>query len=689
MNRIFSSAVNNHQDILRYVAVVLLSLIISWLFPRTGGFKYDFETGKPWRYESLIASFDFGIYKTKEETDAERKKLLREFVPYYALEHSAKEKNIQEFIISFNRNYNRNELQLSKDDPDSSKLISTGISLLEKLYFKGIINLHDEAHAKKDIHLLESPNTVRKTKASEFLSLKEAYQNIESSLEKWSDNSRAFITPLLEDVITYNIVYDDTLTSKLKNELLEQLSLTRDKVQEGEMIISKGSIVTQDKYQVLFSYKTEYEKRVSGQKKTLAVWVGNFIITLMIMFVFTLFLKFFSPTVYESNRKVIFIYFLLTVFVIIESFAIRSEMNVLYALPFCIVPIISKTFFGPVTALHTFLALMLLSGFIIPQGSEFIVLQMLAGMVAIFTNIRAYYWSRIFISIGLLLLTYFFGYFAISLSKAGNIYDIETLQFGWLILNVLLVLLAYPFIPLFEKMFGFVSEITLLELSDINKPLLKELSIKAPGTFQHSLQVANLAEAAAFEIGANTLLVKTGALYHDIGKMQHPEYFIENQSSGANPHDDLNFEESARIIISHVSEGIVLAKQHKLPDIIIDFIRTHHGSSRVEYFYQSFLKNFPNEAIDESLFTYPGPLPYSKETAIVMMADTVEAAARSLKNPTADMLDELVEKLIGFKIEQQQFINCNITFKEINSIKKVMKKMLHSIYHARVEYPAS
>jgi putative nucleotidyltransferase with HDIG domain len=405
--------------------------------------------------------------------------------------------------------------------------------------------------------------------------------------------------------------------------------------------------------------------------------------------VFTRFLKLYSPKIYASNRNITFIYFIIAAMIIIEASVVKSGLTVLYAIPFCIVPITTKTFFGPTTALHTFIALMLLSTFIIPNGTDFIVLQIIAGMVALFTSVRVNYWSQFFISNGLILLTYFIGYFAISISQEGEINNTNIENLGWIVLNVLLVLLSYPFIPLFEKLFGFVSEITLLELSDINKPLLKELSIKAPGTFQHSLQVANLAEAAAYEIGANTLLVKTGALYHDIGKIANPTYFIENQVSNINPHDDLTYEESAHIIISHVSEGITLAKKYELPDIIIDFIRTHHGSSRVEYFYQSYLMNFPDNEVNESLFTYPGPLPYSKETAIVMMADTVEAAARSLKQPTATIIDELVEKLIQHKISQQQFINCNITFKEINTIKKVLKKMLHSIYHARVEYPNS
>lgn len=340
-------------------------------------------------------------------------------------------------------------------------------------------------------------------------------------------------------------------------------------------------------------------------------------------------------------------------------------------------------------ALHAHIALVLLSSFIVPNGIQFAFLQFIAGMVAILTNVRSYYWSQFFQSNGYILITYLAGYFALAIVQEGTFNDINFANFGWLSLNVLLTLLAYPFVPLLEKGFGFVSDITLLELSDINKPLLKELSIKAPGTFQHSLQVANLAEAAASEVGASTLLVKVGSLYHDIGKMENTHYFIENQNPDVNPHDELTFDESAKIIIGHVRDGVQMAKAHKLPDILIDFIRTHHGTTVVQYFYQSFLKNFPEKEADIEDFKYPGPLPYSKETAIVMMADSTEAAARSLRSPSSAEIDKLVENLMQHKIKENQLVNSNITFKEITAIKKVFKKMLNSIYHVRIAYPES
>jgi len=664
--------------------VVLVSVIIAFFFPRTKSFKYEYSVGKPWRYENLEAAFDFGIYKSEEEISSEKEKLKEEYVPYYINDIAIKQSRTEQFILDFNKKYSRLD---DTRNIDSVKLIEAGILILDKIYFKGIIDAGEAETISSRINLFESENTARKAEISDFYSLKDAALHLNDLLNKQPQPSKDFLLPLLEDALDYNIVYDDTTNRKFLTEMLEQVSLTRGKVQEGEMIISKGSIVTPEKLKMIESYKIEYENRISGQQKSLTVWAGNFGIVLMILFVFLFFLKYYSPKVYESNRRTLFIYFLITVMVIIVSSFVKTKLPILYAIPFCIIPIIIRTFFGGTTALHSHLALMMLSSFIVPLGNGFIVLNVVAGMVSIFYNVRANYWSQFFVSNGSVLIIYMLGYTVISLSNEGSLSAINIENFGWLGLNILLTLLAYPFIPMFEKLFGFVSEITLIELSDINKPLLKELSIKAPSTFQHSLQVANLAEAIAFETGANALLAKTGALYHDIGKTVNPTYFIENQTSDVNPHDELTFEESARIIISHVPYGIDLAKKNKLPDIIIDFIRTHHGSSRVEYFYRSFLKNFPDEQVDESQFSYPGPLPYNKETAIVMMADTVEAAARSLKNPTKEMLDEMVEKLINYKISQNQFINSNITFKEINISKKVLKKLLHSMYHARVEYP--
>lgn len=690
MNRIFVTIVNRHQDILRYIIILISAVVISFFFPKTGMFKYAFEVGKPWKYENLIAPFDIGIRKTEQQLNEEQDYLLEGFSPYYRFDSKKAEEQMKKFTESFI--IKLAEVRGQSLKIDSLRAIQLGLGVLDTLFSKGIISLIDEHKSfapSKQITVLMPDNTAQKVLLQELFSIKEAFEFVKDSLKTVKRDELVFLLPLIEESLDYNVFYDEPTTKKFQNEMFSNISLTRGKVQQGELIIAKGAIVTPEKHQVLVSFQEEYESNVFGMKKTQVIYFGNFLLTFIVLAILAVLLKVFSTEVWDSNRKHLLVYFLITVMVILISMLVKTDLPILYATPVCIVPIILRTFFGTTLALHAHIALVLLSSFLVPDGIQFAFLQFIAGMVAILTNVRAYYWSQFFQSNGFILITYLVGYFALAIIQEGTMRDINVANFGWLSLNVLLLLLAYPLVPLLERGFGFVSDITLLELSDINKPLLKELSIKAPGTFQHSLQVANLAEAAAFEIGANTLLVKVGSLYHDIGKMNNPAYFIENQNPDVNPHDDLTFEESARTIIGHVKEGVRMAKKHKLPGIIVDFIRTHHGTTVVHYFYQSFLKNFPEKKADIENFRYSGPLPYSKETAVVMMADSTEAAARSLKNPSSTDIDNLVEKIIQHKIKENQLVNSNITFREITAIKKVFKKMLNSIYHVRIAYPES
>jgi len=346
-----------------------------------------------------------------------------------------------------------------------------------------------------------------------------------------------------------------------------------------------------------------------------------------------------------------------------------------------------RAFFDTRVALFTHVITILILGSVAPNSFEFVYMQIIAGMVALFSIVNLSNRSQLFIATAFIFIAYLVCYIGQSIIHEGSVIRVEWSNTAWLFANAVLTLFAYPIIYIYEKIFGEISDVKLIELSDVNTPLLRELSLKAPGTFQHSMQVANLAEAAMYRIGGNTLLVRVGAMYHDIGKMDMPMYFIENQTTQVNPHDELTFDESARIIISHVIKGIEKAKKHNVPDLIIDFIRTHHGTTMVQYFYQSFLKNYPEKILHEEDFQYPGPIPFSRETAILMMADSVEAASRSLPNPDEESIDELVESVIDRQIAQQQFINCDITFRDITVIKKLFKKMLMSIYHVRIEYP--
>jgi cyclic-di-AMP phosphodiesterase PgpH len=399
------------------------------------------------------------------------------------------------------------------------------------------------------------------------------------------------------------------------------------------------------------------------------------------------FLAFFRNEIFLDNAKIIFILMLIVLQVLMARFSTGTATFNIYLLPFCVLPIITRAFYDTRIALFVHLVTVLIISFMAPNRFEFAFIQLLGGMVAIFSIVNMRNRSQIFISSAIIFITYSVAFIGITIIQEGGRDVIRLDDFAWFGISALLTLFSYPLIFVFEKIFGFTSDVSLLELSDTNGKLLRELALRAPGTFQHSLQVANLAEEAIYTIGGNALLVRTGALYHDIGKMEMPMYFIENQANGMNPHDEMSFDESAAMIISHVIKGIEIAKKNNLPEPIIDFIRTHHGTTITAFFYRSFQNAFPEETIDESKFHYPGPIPFSKETAVLMMADSVEAASRSLKKYDAESIDSLVEKIINSQIEQNQFMNADITFKDINTLKKIFKKKLMNMYHVRVEYP--
>ena len=688
MKNLLSFIRNKHQDILRLILILIAIFLITNFFPRYGKFKYIFEKNKPWRHEELRAPSSFPIIKSDKEIELEKQKIIGDIHPYYIVNTQTPKEQQEKFIKDFSDQIQKLNNGQGGSSIDSAKLTNAGLGILKKLYRKGVIQL-DQKHQNfpKDflINLIED-NEVEERALKDFYVLREANQFIEDTLRVLALVDQKTLENTIKKILKPSIIYDSITTNTLRSEAFKEISKYREKVEEGETIIRKGDIVTEEKYQKIISYKEHIESQQGGRDR-LMITIGYFVLTTLLLTIFGAFIYIFSPSVFHSTRKLLFILVLIVIMLYLVSWAVKAQIPSYYVIPFCIVPIILRTFFGTRLALYAHLIILLLASFIVPLGIEYTALNIVAGMVAIFTNIKAHYWSQFFVSIGFIFLTYSVGFLSIAMIQEGNLTSIQLLDFGWLSINVFLTLMAYPLIPIFEKLFGYVSDITLMELGDLNKPLLKELSLKAPGTFQHSLQVANLAEAAASEIGANSLLVKVGSLYHDVGKMENPIYFIENQNSNFNPHDELPFEESAQIIINHVIKGVEMAKKSKLPEVLIDFIRTHHGTSRVEYFYRSYIKRFPEKDVDDTMFRYPGPLPYSKETAIVMMADSVEAAARSIKSPTKEGLSNLVENIINHKIETGQFINSDITFKEINIVKKILRKMLHSIYHVRIQYP--
>jgi len=496
-----------------------------------------------------------------------------------------------------------------------------------------------------------------------------------------------FILPLLENSIAHTIFYDKNTSKKVLKQAIDDISPSRDIILKDQSIISKGEIVDAKKFQVLESLKSEYEEQSGGTGSYLFILLGQLLIVSMCLSVLIAFLMFFRNDIFLDNAKITFILILIILEVLMARSAVNSQLFSIYIFPFFVLPIIIRAFYDTRVALFVHLVTVLIISFLAPNSFEFAFVQLLGGMVAIFSIVNMRNRSQIFLSAILIFLTYSVAYIGITIIQEGGIDIINGLDFAWFGVSAMLTLFSYPLIFIFEKLFGFTSDVSLLELSDTNGKLLRELASRAPGTFQHSLQVANIAEEAIYAIGGNALLVRTGALYHDIGKMEMPMFFIENQANGMNPHEGMSFDESAAVIISHVIKGVEIAKEHSLPEQIIDFIRTHHGTSITAYFYRSFQNAFPEEKIDEAKFHYPGPIPFSKETAVLMMADSVEAASRSLKKYDVESIDNLVERIINTQIEQNQFVNADITFKDINTLKKIFKKKIMNIYHDRVEYP--
>ena len=523
----------------------------------------------------------------------------------------------------------------------------------------------------------------------EIYTQKSAYEFVTKSVSEYLDsNSRILKYPdyfkgiNLYEFINPNLFYDQNTSETVKQDMLK-ISLTKGKVVSGEKIITQGEIINEKLFRILESLKYEYENRLGTDYSSNIILLGQIIFVLACIGVLFLFLLNFRSEILRHSLKTAFILMVVIILVIASRFGI----NYLYAIPFALIPIIIKTFYDARLALFIHIVTVMLVGFIAPNGFEFVFLSFIAGIVAIFSLTNLYRRSKLFLSAGLVFLSYSFVYFGLAITQEGNFSGIELNNFVYFAINGSLVLLAYPLIYIFEKIFGFLSDLTLMELADTNQKLLRNLAEKAPGTFQHSMQVANLAEEAIYKIGGNPLLVRTGALYHDIGKMNNPIYFIENQRTGFNPHDTHEFDESARIIISHVNDGVEMAKKHALPEKLIDFIRTHHGTTKVQYFYRSYIKKFPEKEVDVNMFTYPGPKPYSKETAVLMMADSVEAASRSLSSVDEETISNLVENIINDQMNEGQFDNVDINFKDITLIKTVFKDKLRNIYHARIKYP--
>ena len=682
----------------KYGMVVLTIVLICIFLPKQPRFRYEYQKGKSWNHENLISPYNFAILKTAEEMERDRQYILRTVQPIYNLNDVASKEQIDQFNTDLNEKWQASQLD-SAETGDINDYREVGTALLNYIYERGVVSLNNRFQNKGSDSTKNDPtsleynfvlihdNIAQQKNTVDVFTIESANQYIVGALEKNKlIEHKGWLAEVLKNYITINFVFNESQTNKVEQNALANISTTRGMVQKDELIAEQGKIINNDTYQKLESLRKvfEDESRISGEQNM--VTFGHFILISLAMSLLMVFLYFFRRDIFNNNRLLFIIFIVILVMLGVLSWAIKIKIPSLYYIPYCSVPIIFRLLFDTRIALNIHILMVLVAGLFVPNSFDFVFLQFTAGMVAIYSIRTLVKREQFLVSSVLILGTYILAYVGLVLTRNGSfstIYWQDILPFT---VSVGLTLLAYPLIYAFEKLFGIVSDLTLMELTNSNSRLLRELSLKAPGTFQHSLQVANLAEAAIYKIGGNPLLVRAGALYHDIGKMINPLYFIENQKTNDNPHEELTPEQSAQIIISHVLKGIEMARKNQMPEVVIDFIRTHHGTTKVDYFYNMAIKANPDKVIDESIFKYPGPVPFSKETAVLMMADSVEAASRALKEPTEESINNLVDKIIDHKLMQRQFQNADITMREISESAKIFKAMLKSIYHVRIDY---
>ncbi|MBO6607100.1 HDIG domain-containing metalloprotein [Psychroserpens sp.] len=680
MNDWINKWYKNHALLYKVLLFLSTTFLIVYLFPKSGKFRYDFDKGKPWQSENLYAPFDFAIKKSADEIESEQREASEKSPVYFDLDVSVKPAVLAAYDKQFNSTFS------DSSDVTNSDLYKIGESIINDLYSNGVLDEAYQYSADKTVILLSEQRQYGETQFSNLSALDAFKIKLASGLnERGLETYNTIMTSVFFDVIKPSLKRNLDFTQNALTERLNNISTVRGSIEKATLIISKGEIVEGNKYDILRSLEAEYKSQVWNESNYNLIVFAYALLVALALLMLLLFLRKYRIEVFLDNTKVTFIFFNVLLMILLTTLVINYNSQYVYVVPLCILPLVLKAFFDARLGLFAHVLTVLLLGFIVPNSYEYMFLQIIAGIVTILTVSELYKRANLFISVGQITLIYIVAYFAFFVIQEGDISNLDPRTFGLFILCGLATLFVQPLIYIYEKLFGLVSDVSLLELSDTNTKLLKELSNKAPGTFHHSLNVANLAEASANEIGANAMLIRVGALYHDIGKMKNPTYFTENQATGINPHDELSSYESAQIIIDHVLDGIEIAKKNNLPDRVIDFIRTHHGTSMVYYFYRK--EKDLDANVKEEDFRYPGPKPFSKETAILMMCDSVEAASRSLKEPNTAKIDKFVESIINKQMEDGQFLNANITFKEIQSIKKILKYKLANIFHLRIEYP--
>ena len=664
--------------LIRSALIVATTAVIVWLMPRNTQSSFKIERGKPWVYNDLSAPFDFPIYKSEEAVKAERDSLMKSYEPYYIYNEEIVGKQVRQFY----KDYNKGIPGLPDD------YLSIVANRLRDLYTQGIMNSSEFTILRQDtaksIRVINGKD-VTSVSITKLNSVVSAYEQIfqDETLSKHKDVLQKCN---LNDYIAPNLIYDRARSEASLNELHNSIPLASGIVQRGQKIIDRGDIVDKNTYNILMSYKKETDRRDENKQGISLIILGQVLYVLIMISCFTIYISLFRKDYFENPRSILMLYSLILIFVVLASLMVSHNVLHVYIVPFAMVPIFIRVFMDSRTAFMAHAVLTMICASILQHPLEFISVEMIAGLVAIFSlrelsSRSQLFWTAVLVTIATGLTN-----LALEWIRNEDLARLNLSEYNYICINGILLFCSYPLLYLIEKAFGFISNITLIELSDMNKTLLRKMSEVAPGTFQHSIQVGNLAAEIANKIGAKSQLVRTGALYHDIGKMMNPIYFTENQS-GVNPHEKLGAIDSAQTIISHVTEGVKLADKYNLPSVIRDFISTHHGLGKAKYFYVKYVNEHPNDEVDDLLFIYPGPNPFTKEQAILMMADTVEAASRSLPDYTEQTIRDLVNKLIDTQVAEGYFKECPITFRDIAYAKTVLIEKLKTIYHTRVNYP--
>lgn len=668
---------------IRAAFVLLTTLLIVWFLPRNEGRKFDYEVGEPWHYGTIIAKYDFPVYKTEEALAQERDSLLRQFQPYYDYNSTIE----VEEMAKLRQDLRNNNVSLPAGFEEHI------IDRLHRFYQSGIMDTptYNRIHA-------DTTNQVRIVfgKDAESVNIKSIFSTMSAYEQLLNDERFAQERSLLQrlnlnNYIVANLIYDKARTESAKNDLLSGISPASGIVMSGQRIIGQGEIVNEYSFRVLNSMQKEIQRRSASKTQLTYNLIGNTVYVFILVLLFTMYLGLFRRDYFEKMRNIAMLYVLITIFPVLVSLMIEhTYFNFsVYILPFAFVPIFIRVFMDSRTAFLTHITMVLICASALRYQFDFIIIQTVAGLVAIYSLREMSSRAQVFRTALWVFLATCITYLTLKLMESSEEFNFESSMYYHFLINGVLLLLAYPMMFLVEKTFDFISVITLIELSDTNKGLLRKLSEEAPGTFQHSITVGNLASEIANKIGAKSTLVRTGALYHDIGKILSPAFFTENQQGGVNPHDSLTYKESAQIIIAHVNNGVKLAEENNLPVVIREFILTHHGRGLAKYFYINYQNEHPDEIVDKEPFTYPGPNPSTREQAILMMADTCEAASHSLSDYTEESISNLVNKLIDQQVADGFFAECRITFYDIAIAKQVLIERLKAIYHTRIQYPTA